>query len=618
MKHSLQLCAIAAVLVGSSLAVLYYKVMSSNSNNDNNNNNLKEQQQQQQQQTPNLAMGQPSSLRDAFYNTHGGAIAADAVGASSTPTIPISIPPPSPYTHAQYFGFQIYTGGAPAFVRQEDGSAWVDDTAKSTTSTSSNSSSSTSTTATTKSTTQQWIPNPECHHMPYGEVVLEEDPLLQCYLGHGNATKDVAQRLQIMRDAVEAAHAHADASSTTLKIFVAPEFYWRGRHQGAYELVSLDKVFSDKCSGPICAILRGLEDIVEDQRYEHWFFVFGTIIATQQQKQQGSIVPTKPPGQEYYEHLFYNFAPIYKGFDPNNNNHDTTTGVFDPKKPLGKRFLLPKRYVSDSDFLRQVNLEKNVDFKEGWSELLGSPQNQPFQNDPLYQPHLRYDDHLFDEYKAALEDDAYYKMVEYDWLVMDGVTMTLEICFDHLKKTALNTYLGDMIQGRIARIPSSSSCNANATTTLSMVPIPIHQAQIGIVSSAGMSINANSMALVENGTLFLQDGMTNATADQYIDHEMWMTCDQAVQFHGGTEAVQRRSVVTKTDVTFLYTVLPSTTKVPVYNDDNDDMWKEKLQKVFTTAQYAPHVVVHDPVTLHFPNYHPATAAAAAMASTASP
>jgi hypothetical protein len=75
-----------------------------------------------------------------------------------------------------------------------------------------------------------------------------------------------------------------------------------------------------------------------------------------------------------------------------------------------------------------------------------------------------------------------------------------------------------MIQGRTARIPSSSDEQG-----LQMVPIPIHQAQIGVVSSAGMTINANSMALVENGTLFLQDGMSNASAYQYIDRKFRRT-----------------------------------------------------------------------------------------------
>ena len=82
--------------------------------------------------------------------------------------------------------------------------------------------------------------------------------------------------------------------------------------------------------------------------------------------------------------------------------------------------------------------------------------------------------------------------------------------------------------------------------------------------------------------------------------DMWMTCDQAVQFEGGTEAVTRRSIVSKTDVNFLYEVLDPAQKVPVYGPDE---WKDKLSKTFTTAQYPPHLIVHELITLHFPNYH---------------
>jgi hypothetical protein len=35
---------------------------------------------------------------------------------------------------------------------------------------------------------------------------------------------------------------------------------------------------------------------------------------------------------------------------------------------------------------------------------------------------------LFEEYKLSLQDDAGYTMIEYDWLVMDGITMTLGKC----------------------------------------------------------------------------------------------------------------------------------------------------------------------------------------------
>ncbi|KAL3936526.1 MAG: hypothetical protein SGARI_002521 [Bacillariaceae sp.] len=281
---------------------------------------------------------------------------------------------------------------------------------------------------------------------------------------------------------------------------------------------------------------------------------------------------------------------MYKGYDPINNS--SSGNIIDTHKPLGKRFLLPKRYVSDSDFLRQPNIDKDRDLKRGWEELLGV-DNEPMESNPFYTPRMRYDDHLFDEYKKALLDDAGYVMIEYDWLIMDGITMTTEICFDHQKKTALNTYLGDMIKGRPTRIPSASSDdNGNG---LEYVPIPIHQAQLGIVSSAGMTIVADSMALMENGTLFLQDGLSDDASRQYIDYDMWSNCDQGIQFEGGTEAVSRRSIVSNTDVNFLYQVLNPTQKIAVYKSEEE--WKSKLRHTFTTAKYPPHVVAHEPIPI---------------------
>jgi hypothetical protein len=405
-RRALELCAIAALLVGCSLAAgmmwAKYRPATTAATVTATASKmvvppplpLQQQQQQQQQQSLHKAYYEPPSSADNYVQPK--------------------------YQQAQFFGFQIYTGGAPAFIPQDDDDDGKEDD------TNNNNTNTNTTTA-----KQLLVPNPECKNMRYGEVILETDPELMCYLGHHDPLPDVQHRMAIMRDAVEQAYQHADHDSHTLKVFVAPEFYWRGRKQGAYQFVSLDKVFSDQCRGPICAILSGLEDIVEDKRFQDWFFLFGTIVATQEL-----------PSEKEYQHLFYNFAPIYKGFDPTTTATMTTTTDDNPSPPpsppRGKRFLLPKRYVSDSDFLRNVNFDKNADFKRGWKELLGQqnqPQQQQKQNDPLYQPHLRYDDHLFEEYKLALQDDAGYSMIEYDWLQIDGITMTLGELLGRLNNT---------------------------------------------------------------------------------------------------------------------------------------------------------------------------------------
>jgi hypothetical protein len=334
------------------------------------------------------------------------------ISTTTTSTTNVVTPPPPPshnllrnrtttnskYEQVQYFGYQIYTGGAPAFLEQD---IPIDATHATT--------GNKTTTTTTTTTTTHRFPNPECKGLPKGEVILEVDPVLECYLGDKDPIKDVQRRMQIMKDAVEKAYTQASHDPTVLKIFVAPEFFWRGL-QGSYTHGSLDTIFSNLCNGPVCAILRGLEDLVQDARFEDWFFLFGTVIASQ-----------TLPAEDKFEYLYYNFAPVYKGFDPRK--------VSDPNKPLGKRFLLPKRYVSDSDFLAKPKLNAHTGgmdpLRVGWEELLGA-DNQPNMTDnPFYIPRHHYNDNLYQDYKAALGEEAGYAMIEYDWIVLDGITMTV-------------------------------------------------------------------------------------------------------------------------------------------------------------------------------------------------
>lgn len=81
------------------------------------------------------------------------------------------------------------------------------------------------------------------------------------------AKHDIEGRCKLMIEAVKTAHGHADIDTAdkTLKIFVAPEFYFRGR-LGAYpyETVSL--------------VLEELRKETVQAKYAHWLFVFGSAI----------------------------------------------------------------------------------------------------------------------------------------------------------------------------------------------------------------------------------------------------------------------------------------------------------------------------------------------------
>lgn len=66
-----------------------------------------------------------------------------------------------------------------------------------------------------------------CTHA-VGKSIHDNDVDAQCYIGKEEIQEDVLAQIQLMKDAVEKAYEEADPDSNILKIFNAPEFYWRG------------------------------------------------------------------------------------------------------------------------------------------------------------------------------------------------------------------------------------------------------------------------------------------------------------------------------------------------------------------------------------------------------
>jgi hypothetical protein len=85
------------------------------------------------------------------------------------------------------------------------------------------------------------------------------------YLGWSTANVDILERGEVMIEAVQIAHGKASTDRKILKVFVAPEFYWRGR-RGAYLLEDISK------------ILPSLRVEADKAKYVDWLFVFGTAI----------------------------------------------------------------------------------------------------------------------------------------------------------------------------------------------------------------------------------------------------------------------------------------------------------------------------------------------------
>ncbi|MEH0018047.1 MAG: hypothetical protein V6Z89_00270 [Desulfobacter sp.] len=110
------------------------------------------------------------------------------------------------------------------------------------------------------------------------------------YLGSRIASRDIKARIKIMFKAIDTAYktGQCDMSSSTLKIFMAPEFFFRGI-LGAY---SMDDAQT---------IIEGLRQKIKSGPYRHWIFVFGTTVAFS----RGAGKHTKKE--------VYNFSVVQKG-----------------------------------------------------------------------------------------------------------------------------------------------------------------------------------------------------------------------------------------------------------------------------------------------------------------
>lgn len=148
------------------------------------------------------------------------------------------------------------------------------------------------------------------------------------------------------------------------------------------------------------------------------------------------------PKEDEYDYQFYNFAPMYKGYDPATS------------KGIGKNFLVPKRCVSNIDFLTPL---RHLTNKANAMELLDdfdASLDRTLAN-PHLSGHKRYDNEIWLRYKEELTSLGY--MIEYGWFYMDGIAFSVEICLDHLVHRSLMTYMADVVTGSNTRIPSSSN-----------------------------------------------------------------------------------------------------------------------------------------------------------------
>lgn len=209
------------------------------------------------------------------------------------------------------------------------------------------------------------------------------------YLGDRLPSIDIFWRCELMKHAIlhTSRSNYIDQSTSTLKIFMAPEFYFRG-YRGAY-------AFDDYQD-----VVERLRKMVEGDRWKDWLFVFGTVLATWEDPQD--------------KKLINNVALLQKG------------------GPGGWTRAVVKELKSHIDFIGNPGVEKvkNTHVYAKPKTRLGALQDSDVEHPQTGKPTLG---GWSSNTGAGKEHQKY----EYDGrgiFTEDGITFGVEICRDHLKQ----------------------------------------------------------------------------------------------------------------------------------------------------------------------------------------
>jgi len=120
------------------------------------------------------------------------------------------------------------------------------------------------------------------------KTATEGDPTRRIYPGYANPRMDLEERCKIMADAIITAQKSPLTNPAALKLFVAPEFFFRGGAAGAYDVTLISE------------INRIMDRYLAAPVFQNWIFILGTAI--------GSLPGEKPTRTE-----IFNIALVRKG-----------------------------------------------------------------------------------------------------------------------------------------------------------------------------------------------------------------------------------------------------------------------------------------------------------------
>lgn len=262
---------------------------------------------------------------------------------------------------------------------------------------------------------------------------------------------DIEARIAFTRNAIEKAFAAADDSEDVIKIFMAPEFLYRGSG-GAYmhDLINgwdeapdefaLEKPFDSAWPG----LFGGLKKIVSDDKYKNWVFVFGTAISAMFEgkiaKNKKYTIDINEPG------TIFNSSLIQVGGSEN----------------LTSTYVVRKHMISGIDFLGYeigANIHKNG--------TIVSPDNNSIIPSNVI---------------GELEGSCVFEFSNIKKASGEDLIFGLEICLDHYGYE----HVIDPIYGTIETSKHGRLRNTNSLVDIQLVP------------SCGMRLQDESISLLEN------------------------------------------------------------------------------------------------------------------------
>lgn len=378
----------------------------------------------------------------------------------------------------------------------------------------------------------------DCHHTH------------KVYLGDKEPSKDIEKRCTLMKKAIETAFHDAtlfkakvrrskwnvfSKKKPVLKVFMAPEFYFRGS-EGGYPVENISQ------------IMETMREETRYKAYKDWLFVFGTAIGYQKHKETLSKILKKTDNSNielddvartivedcelggrnsgvsrkvkkaekktradstYYEIELkagdsfekgelvdigwpdgetevFNIAMVQKG-GPSPSKTPSREGAEEPVTDPNREVIIYKEYVSSIDYSRDENkpwsgrrIEIHGDDNvrvlptEGSVDKFSKGYNEPGKQ-------LEYTDKNKKKHKYQISEFSKSGLGGGSVFTIDGVTFGLEVCLDHAYHRLKNYY----------------DYHANNGDP---------KVQIHLIPSWGMTITGGKICCVDKGFVFNVDG----------------------------------------------------------------------------------------------------------------